>query len=306
MSVSNDTYIHGKNIELHVLTNNTSGNTYASYQLNFNPHLTLTNFMEHPEMRNSKDDEWEMSLIKTTFWNSMENIMAVRNNNTIKFLIASVPYTITLPNGNYSLQAINDEINYFLSANGLSLNLLVFVSNIATSRVKAIVKQTIQIDFTDVANLGIATFLGFTGQNLNNTGGVNIMSVSGLNEPLMNSYGADGLLIEQIQVRCDLVNHRVYANRHNENEAKQSAILYEYGINSSPSTLQVERNDSGHYIKIKTNNSIPNIRFEITNQDGVLLPLNKEATIQVQLRRNMDVRIQKNAYTSGRSIVYNA
>mgnify|MGYP001763991467 CR=1 FL=1 len=304
MSVSNDVIIHGKNIEIHALTNNTNGNTYAQYQLNFNPVLTLTNYQEHPEMRNSKDDEWEMCLIKATFWNTMPNITNNRNNNTLIFKIGVINHLVMFGDGNYTLQTINDEINYYLSANGLSLNLITFIPNLSTSKTRAILKPTLYIDFTNPTNTGIAQFLGFTGQILDNSAGVNNLIYMSNLEPKMNYYGDDAVLVEQIQVRVDIVNHRVYANKHNDNYAYPTDILYEMGVNSIPSTLQVERSNNFHYIKIKQQNGIPNLRISFTNQDGVLLPLNKEASVQLQLKRNMDMRVQKQVKPASKSIVY--
>lgn len=301
---TNDVIIHGKNIEVFAITNNLNGNKYENFHLDFQPSLILTNIKEHPEMRNSKDDEWEVGLVKCSVWNSMPNILASRTNNTLTFTIAGVPYTITLADGNYNYSSINDEINLFLSANGLTSNLLTFFPNTATSRLRAIVKPTVAVNFTLAGNVGMATFLGFVGQNLNNTGGVNNMIVNGLQEPQMNVFGANGILLETIQIRCDIVNHRVYINGHTSSIATQNDILYEFAFNSSPSTLQIERASIEHFVKIRPVNTIDRIRLIITNQDGVELPLNKEATIQLQIRRNMEYRIQKIGTNNNKNISY--
>ena len=290
---ANDLIIHGKSYEIHVITNTLNSNRYANFKLEFNPILTLTNLQEHPEMKNSRDDEWEMCLIKCSFWNTMNNVMASLGNNTFRYTVAGVPTTITLPDGNYTLQSINNAIDYYFATNGLSTGNLVFGVNTATSKANLLLKATYAVDFTHASNIGIALLLGFTGVNANNTAGVNVMIASAVAEPQLNYYGANRVLIETIQVRVDIINHRVYANQHNSINAERQDILYEFGISSSPATLQVERNQNSHYIKIRQMNEIPNMRISFTNQDGVELPLNKEATCQFQLRRNMEHRIQK-------------
>lgn len=303
-STTNDIVIHGKNIELYAITNTLNGNRYGNFQLDFNPNLTLTNLLEHPEMRNAKDDEWEMGLIKCGVWNTMLNVFASKGNNTFRFHISGVAHTITLADGNYTYASINDEINFYLSSLGLTVNLITFTPNTATSRLRIIVKPTIKVDFTLAQNLGIATFLGFTGQNIDNTLGVNNLIVVAPDEPQMNVFGSSNVLVETIQVRVNTVNHRVYTNGHNSTTATQNDILYEFGINSTPSTLQVERQMNSHYIKIRPVNTISSIRITFTNQDGVELPLNKEATCQLQLRRSMDYRIQKVAQNNGKTISF--
>lgn len=291
MAQPNDVIIHGKYYEVHVITNQLSNNQYSDFLLQFSPDLVLTNLLEHPELRNSKDDEWEMGLIKCSFWNTMPNIMAALGNNTLTFTIAGVPHTITLQDGNYTYQSINDELNYWFSANSVATNSIAFTPHLPTSHLVIIMKPTFAIDFTLAGNVGIAAVLGFTGQTISNATGV-IQTYRSLAEPEFNRFGLTRTLVETIQIRVDAINHRVYSNGHNSVNALQQDILYEFGINSTPSTLQVERASVEHFVKMRQSNVIKNIRIRFTNQDGIVLPLNKEASVQLQLRRNMESRVQ--------------
>ena len=289
--VRNDVIIHGKNIEIHALTNNIAPNRYASFELDFIPSLILTDNREHPEMKNSKEDEWEVGLLRTSVWNSMKNVLASLGNNTIRFLIGVVVHTITLQDGTYQLQSINDEINYYLSSNGISANKITFVPHTPTGKVLVVIAPTVSIDFTHASNIGLGLLLGFVGQNLNNVGLNNLITLASA-MPRLNYYGPNSILVEVIHVRIDIINHRVYANNHLTSTATKNDILYKFSLNSSPSSLQVERVDNQHYIKIRQSNEIKSIRYIFTNQDGIELPLENEATIQIQLRRSMDYRVQ--------------
>jgi len=107
-------------------------------------------------------DQWEMSMVSANFWNANPNISGpLYNNDFFSYSPDGVIWkVITLPEGTYSIQAINAEVQRQIAANGdIAANVL-FAPNSTTLKAEITTVAPYEVDLGTGSLL--YDLLGFT------------------------------------------------------------------------------------------------------------------------------------------------
>ena len=94
-----------------------------------------------------------LSVVQATIWNTAHNFSAEIGNNIFKYSYLGVAYTLTIPDGQYSLDAFETFVHNDFVERGFPADLIDFYEDSATQKVVLIFKtpQNTYVDFT-VAN----------------------------------------------------------------------------------------------------------------------------------------------------------
>lgn len=77
----------------------------------------------------------KMGVVNASIWNTSPNIAAAYNNNIFAYTIALTPYSITIPDGLYSLSQLQSYLNSQFVERGQQSNQFLFIPNAPTSQV---------------------------------------------------------------------------------------------------------------------------------------------------------------------------
>jgi hypothetical protein len=109
-----------------------------------------------------------MEMTQASIWNNSFNISSEINNNKFVFYQGDVWITITIPNGQYSLSALNDLLAQQFLAEGLAEDFIQIGSNEATQQsIVIFTTSNAQVDFTATGNC--RDVLGFDARIIQST-----------------------------------------------------------------------------------------------------------------------------------------
>lgn len=216
---------------------------------------------------------WEVALDKAVLWNSVFNISAAYNNNTLEYSPdgGSTWKTVTFPDGAYQLEQINDYFQFKMAQNGdadltdpnVPVYYAGFIANFSTLKARAVVSNSYQIDLTTGT---LHELLGFAAIIITSTQeGANVVDITrGVNTFLIN---------------CDLVNGSY-------NNGLSGYVLYSFTMKVPPGAqLTVEPNEK-FYLPLRDSDQISKARLYITDQMGRKVSFNGEnITYSLVLRR---------------------
>ena len=131
------------------LLNETSDN----FTVDFNPPINLVG-------------SWEMGLIKANLWYSWYNISAEKNNNLMRYYNGSIYQNIVIPDGQYTITQLSNQIqsimktngDFTVSGSGVDLFDIILEPNFSTLRVKVTVTSGYTLDLSLTNRRCPATF----------------------------------------------------------------------------------------------------------------------------------------------------
>lgn len=207
---------------------------------------------------------WKVGVVRLQTWFSTHNISSATSNNVFTYSVNSggAWKTITIPDGNYSAQELNDFIQREMRDVGDydAVNNQYYITlepNFSTNRIKIFISNaTYQIDLT--ANNNLAELLGFTEKvvTATETGSKEAEFSGGVNSWLLH---------------CDLTSAS-YLN------GKSSDTLLTFNPNvPSQASLDIEpRNITFAQVNKEI---ISSIRIRLTDENDNTLDLNGEETV---------------------------
>lgn len=175
----------------------------------------------------------KLDVIAASIWNVSPNIAAAFGNNKFYFTQNLTPYSVTIPDGLYSLPQLNNFLSRFFVNNGLNKNQIVFTGDESTQKTVITFNYTgTQIDFT-LPNT-IRTILGFNSQLVPNSGPSTIQG-----ENYISNNIATFNRINSFYVKSNLVNNGLPLNGTPGNIIAQIPITSAPGsqINYSPQNV---------------------------------------------------------------------
>lgn len=260
-----------------LLQNKSHSENISLYLQTFGIHDDCTFTFNNPlNLEDLRYSDYDISLLKLEMWMTMKNISASISNNVIQFYVGGVLQPpLILPDGNYTLDLINERLDDYFLVNGITSNYIQFIGDFATNTVKVLLKVGARVDFSNATNLPLGVFLGLPVLNMNNTAGVNPALFYGTSEPKFNYFlNGDGqvLKIDTINVHCDAIaSGGVYSNNATQTSVNLNnhGTIHKFIINALPNTLQNELVAIENTIHMRNfGGQINTIRFRLTNQDS--------------------------------------
>lgn len=167
-----------------------------------------------------------LGVIDATIWNITNNISASIGNNDFTFTTTAAPagtYSVTIPDGLYSLSGLNAFLSTAFSNLGLPSNLILLGGDDATQKtILTFLTAGDQVDFTTLTS--VRDVLGFSSRNAPSSpeaSGWNEFSDTTANFNRVNSYN----------ISTDLINEGIPFNN------KSVGIISKVPITSSPGSL---------------------------------------------------------------------
>jgi len=219
--------------------------------------ITLNNGLNYYE------GDYLIALSKANLWYSWYNISTALGNNKFVYNDGATDTTITFPDGNYTVQALDAYIKSQMKANGDTgtdangndIFYIQLIPNFNTSKVRIVISGGYSVKFNDG---NIYQILGFTnGQTVNSTteGAVHADITNGINAVL---------------IRCDLVD----SSRSIEN-GSISDVIYSFFPAAPPSTHLEIVPFNRDYVRLNSR-YVDSVRMRITDQNGNIIDLNGE------------------------------
>lgn len=202
-----------------------------------------------------------VTILNANIWNTSFNISAAKNNNKFDYLIATVAQPqITIADGLYSLDTLNDTISREFVNAGVSATLIIFTGNNSTQRVIATFSIGTQIDGT-IADSCIDTIMGFASAIIPAVNPIAIESEEAANVALFNETNS-------FAIQSNFVSQGIPVNNKGLNLLASIPITAGVGFQvrfapQNPSLVDATelrgRSKSSFY-------------FRVVNQDGTVLP----------------------------------
>lgn len=205
-----------------------------------------------------------IALNSFSIWNSWLNISEKDENNVLFYFNGINWLYMTIPDGNYTYESLNEFIkNYFKPANDSPIELDV---NLARARFIIKLKPNYQVKFEGELESGIKfksklyEILGFEENKIYK------------GERQEGKYVANiSKGIDHIFIHCDIVDGAIY-------RGFRSDIIYFYTPSNPPGSLYSEKINNHIFYNVKKDN-IKSITIRITDQDGKLIDLNDQNII---------------------------
>lgn len=224
-----------------------------------------------------------MALESATLYYTWDTISTANNNNAFRYCNTSnVWKTITIPDGAYTLEAIQAELERQMYVNGDATfdettntynASVVFSPNYATTRTMLTLKNSFKVHFGFIGKLN--ELLGFNANSGQDPTGWYITSCSAQNEANISNG------IDSLQIHCDLVNGSYF-------NSQTSDILHTVIIDSVPGSMLSVIPRTLNWLEVNKRN-ISRIRLRITSQSGKEIDLNGEpVTYTIVLRRQSE------------------
>ena len=220
------------------------------------------------------DISHEAALISLNLSNTWFNVTEANGNNLFHYYNGTVWKTLTIPDGNYSLQTLNMAIHEGMKENGdVTIDGVTGVETyninispqIGTLKVKIEVKNSYKVDLS-IGN--IRNLLGFDAIEVSAT------QVGPSNADITNG-------VNELHLHCSLINAGMYKN------ASTSDIIHSFVPAGQVGASLNFRNDNPLYIAIRDSRYIDSIRMYVTDQLGRSVNLNGSpltATIHIRPR----------------------
>lgn len=239
-----------------------AGDTSDNFSTYFSPALNLKNDVR----------DWEFALIQTTMWYNFYNVSASIGNNVLKYSNNSGSnwYTVTIPDGLYSIENINSQIQQAIENNGHTVNKLKIIANYSIVKVQIYIEpgSNFQIDLqSSVSSFG--SFLGFNSAIYTTEG----YSTAQNNANITND-------INKLIVHCSLVN-----NEFSFDNGTKSDTLFTVVPNELPGSLMVREPSKPIYLPVN-NTFIERISMRVTDERNNRINFNGEnVTYLLHLRK---------------------
>ena len=211
-----------------------------------------------PPILLNPNKKYEMRLLSASIVYCEPNISSTLNNNKLDYNVDGTNFSITFPNGLYSLNDINTQISLFTLENNSDASMISFIANEANSTIYLYSDTPITI-YASHAN-SIMQILGFaaTDITLDSSGYVNRGNQAHLNT------------LQTILVTCDVVTGSYF-------NSQVSNIVAAITPNSSPYSTLTWLPVHPTHLRIYPS-QINQITFNLLNQNGVALNMNPNNT----------------------------
>lgn len=219
------------------------------------------------------EKDYEIALVQYSMPYSWHNLSSKYNNNVFSYSTnGGGSYTnITIPNGNYSIEELNDYI-----AATLGNTNIVIQANFNTGRVEVVLANNHGIDFS-VAN-SFRGLLGFDSALIVNTSGAT--ATTSATNPADINRG-----IEAISIHSDLVD----AKNSLLNE-KFSTSIFSFVPKTSPQSILAENVPNPIYVGVSIHGPLGRIQFSVRDNLGNIIDLEGESiTLTFHLREHQEV-----------------
>lgn len=225
------------------------------------------------------DKDYEIALVQYSMPYSWHNVNSIYNNNQITItVVGGASTTYTFPNGNYSVEELNDYLVGVRGDNSVNIQ-----ANYTTGRVEVVMDNNIRVETSDNPatnpNPVINSILGFSyNVVIENTTGVRA-TFSAQNNADINRG------IDAISIHCDLVD----AKNSLLND-KYSTSVFSFVPKTAPQSILAENISNPIYVGISTHGQINNVNYSIRDNLGNLLDLQGEsATLTFHLREHQEI-----------------
>jgi hypothetical protein len=206
-----------------------------------------------------------LSVIQANVWNNAFNISEERENNQWAYYndISGSTYQSTIPDGLYTINALQDFIVLSLLNEGFNGDEIQIIGDTSTSKVIIFVKADFQVDFT-IAN-SVRTILGFDSQEIPPAPAVTDTFETAENVAQFN-------FVDTYQIRSNLVNNGIPTNQNGY------GIITTVPISAPPNSLIVYQPQNPLEIDVTylSGQQKNNIQFELLNQDFETVSTNGE------------------------------
>ena len=202
-----------------------------------------------------KDYDYEIALIQLSMNYSYPNVSSGNANNTVEISDNGVTFTsITIPDGNYSI----DALNTYIQGQMKTLNIGHSVSNGADVYAMTITPN-FNTGLVDIAITGTFQFK-MTSSTFHNLLGFNATTLTATNSPHSSTKAVDLTVgITSINVRCSIAQGTY------DSQGNNSDIIYAFTPQVSPYSYISERPTNPIYLDINTQSQITNINMRITS-----------------------------------------
>jgi hypothetical protein len=192
----------------------------------------------------------EVALSSLRIWNSLRNISLLSNNNALKYFNGTIWRILDIPDGTYSIEALNSVIQAGLSANGdLSTNINI-IGNYQTLKVEIYLNGGYQVDLTYNK---LYELLGYTP--------IVVSAVFSQGEFPANV---------NLGVNSWVINTNIIAGDSSYNNGASSSSLYSFSPNVPAGSL-IDLNPSNLLYLPLASSNISRLNIRITDQLGNLL-----------------------------------
>lgn len=237
--------------------------TSEDFTVTFNPPIIL-------------EGNYEICLFQLNLWYSWYNISTIKSNNTFRYNNGVTWETVNIPDGQYTLEQLNDLLHdvmkengdFTIDAFGLEQYDIIIEPNFSTLRTNITLTNSYQLDLS-TSNLYL--LLGWESQIYNFTGSQDGVNVANINDD-----------INSLLVHCDKINGN-YTLSNND----ASDVMFSFVPESIPGTnINITPNNL-LYLPITTRaNVISSMRMYITDNLNRVVRLNGEpVTYMLHLRK---------------------
>jgi len=225
------------------------------------------------------DKNYELALVQYSMPYSWHNVNTIYNNNQITItVVGGASTTYTFPNGNYSVEELNDYLVGERGNNSVNIQ-----ANYTTGRVEVVLDNNLKIETSDnpVTNPNpvINSILGFSYN-------VVIQNITGSRATLTAQNPADiNRGVDAVSVHCDLVD----AKNSLLND-KFSTSVFSFVPKTLPQSVLAENISNPIYVGISSHGQIHSVNYSIRDNLGNLLDLQGEsATLTFHLREHQEI-----------------
>ena len=204
-----------------------------------------------------------LSVIQANVWNNAFNISEERGNNQWAYIETAVTYQSTIPDGLYTINALQDFIVLSLLNEGFNGDEIQIIGDTSTSKIIIFIKAGFQVDFT-IAN-SVRSILGFDSQIIPPAPAVTDTFETAENVAQFN-------YVDTYQIRSNLVNNGIPTNQNGY------GIITTVPISAPPNSLIVYQPQNPLEIDVSylAGQQKNNIQFELLNQDFETVSTNGE------------------------------
>ena len=199
-----------------------------------------------------KNVEYEVSVISLSMNYSYPNVSSTNGNNTVEYSPngGTNYYTVTIPDGNWSVTSLNDHINAIMKANGhynVVNSVDVFDVTISPNF------NTGLVDIT-LTNSYYIRFSSSTFHNLLGFESVTLTTTTSSTKAVDITNG-----ITSLNIRCSIATGSIDANGNN------SDILFSFTPSVSPYSYITKNPTNPIYVPLNTHNQISQITMRVTS-----------------------------------------
>lgn len=193
---------------------------------------------------------WEMALIEWRGFNVIDNVNAsIYGNNIIEYDGGTGPISVILPDGIYSVDDINAEVQKSLQANAFAANSIVFTAVPSLGKVQTAVAAGFSV------NLNASNINAFFGYDPGQSPIVGATTVVGNNQADLTNGIAAYLL------RCDAITGSSL-------NANASDVMYIYTPDVKPGAGLKVSPTYPIFLPVRNNKEIRQIRLYVTDDRG--------------------------------------